>query len=256
MASIFLSYRREDTAGYAGRISDWLGREFGRNQVFMDMEDIVPGQDFVQAIDARIAGCAALVEVIGPRWLDVLRARAGDPQDFVRHEVELALKRGITVIPVLVGGARMPDVGDLPESIAVLARHQALQLHDERFDDDIRVLLEALRSAVGSQSDLSGSWIAEMRKDGHQFRIRLDLQAAGERLIGTVNYPTGQALIREGTISGSKVNFTTIHTPQFSNEPATINFYGEFTEGELRLVSADDNGIARGTAYRAEQHGA
>src|SRR5689334_11212532 len=114
--SVFLSYRREDSAGYAGRLSEHLCGVFGPDHVFMDVQDIVPGNDCAEAIEKTISACQAVVVVIGPRWAADLKERAGG-DDFVLHEVSSALRRNITVIPVLVGGARMPSPSELPEHI-------------------------------------------------------------------------------------------------------------------------------------------
>ena len=83
--SVFLSYRREDSAGYAGRLCEHRGSVFGPDRVFIDVQDIAPGQDFADAIETTIAACQAMVVVIGPRWIADLNQRSGQ-EDFVRHE--------------------------------------------------------------------------------------------------------------------------------------------------------------------------
>ena len=108
MGGIFISYRREDSGGHAGRLCDRLTARFGNARVFMDLQDIAPGQNFAQSIDEMIATCNCVIAVIGPRWLETIQRRAPGAEDFVQHEIAAALSRGITVIPVLVGGARMP----------------------------------------------------------------------------------------------------------------------------------------------------
>ena len=137
MAGIFISYRREDTGGHAGRLCDRLTARFGADRVFMDVQDIHPGQNFATSIEGTITGCDCVIAVIGPRWLETLRTRAPSGDDFVRHEIAAALKRHVTVIPVLVGGARMPAAGDLPAELAELSFHNAIDIRDERFDDDV-----------------------------------------------------------------------------------------------------------------------
>ena len=123
MESVFLSYRREDSAGYAGRLAEHLDSVFGHGRVFMDVQDIAPGQDFAAAIENTISACQAVVVVIGPRWVSDLQERAGR-DDFVLQEVGAALRRNATVIPVLVGGAAMPSAAELPAGIAQLSRRQ------------------------------------------------------------------------------------------------------------------------------------
>jgi hypothetical protein len=137
MASIFISYRREDTGGHAGRLCDRLTDRFGGDRVFMDIQDIHPGQNFATSIEETIATCDCVIAVIGPRWLEMVQKRAPSGNDFVRHEIGAALKRHVRVIPVLMGGARMPAAGDLPPELAELSFRNAIEIRDERFDHDV-----------------------------------------------------------------------------------------------------------------------
>jgi TIR domain len=148
MASIFISYRRGDTGGHAGRLCDRLTARFGGDRVFMDIQDIHPGQNFATSIDETIATCDCVVAVIGPHWLEMVRQRAQAGDDFVRHEIAAALKRGITVIPVMVGGARMPAANQLPPELSELSRRQAIEIRDDRFDNDVVLLEESLASQL------------------------------------------------------------------------------------------------------------
>jgi hypothetical protein len=140
MASIFISYRREDSGGHAGRLCDRLSARFGGDRVFMDIQDIRPGQNFATSIEETIATCDCVIAVIGPRWLETVRARLQSGDDFVRHEIEAALRRRVLVIPVLVGGARMPPAADLPSALAEVSLLNAVEIRDERFDDDVEAL--------------------------------------------------------------------------------------------------------------------
>ena len=113
MAGTFISYRREDAAGYAGRLRESLERKLGAARVFRDVDTLRPGQDFVQAIEARLADCAVMLAVIGREWAgarDLAGSRRLDePFDFVRIEIAAALARPeVLVVPVLVEGASMP----------------------------------------------------------------------------------------------------------------------------------------------------
>src|SRR5687767_4239586 len=126
MTSLFISYRRDDAGGHAGRLSDRLIARFGADRVFMDVQDIQPGQNFEQAIEQTIAKCDHMIAVVGPRWLQILQARAACGEDFVCHEISVALARGTTVIPVLVGGATMPARDQLPPALAAFSRCQAV----------------------------------------------------------------------------------------------------------------------------------
>lgn len=144
MTNVFISYRRDDAAGHAGRLSDRLIARFGADQVFIDVDDIKPGQDFEQAIEQTLGHCEFLIAVIGPRWLSELNERAGNPHDLVQREICLAMARGITVIPVLVGGAKMPAQAELPSVLRAFARCDAIEIDDESFDDDAARLLNFL----------------------------------------------------------------------------------------------------------------
>jgi len=147
-ARIFLSYRREDTAGYAGRIAERLTHVFGDEYVFRDIEDIQPGVNFADEIQRNVAGCDVLIALIGPHWLKAVDAngknRLDDQGDFVRIEIVAALQRGVRVIPVLVQKAEMPGVDTLPESLKPLAMHQAVELSDSRWDFDMGRLIALL----------------------------------------------------------------------------------------------------------------
>ena len=144
---IFICYRREDTSANAGRLADALVERFGRDSVFMDVDTIEPGVDFNEEIDRAIGRCDVLIALIGPHWLDAANARGrrlDDPKDFVRVEIGHALDRDIRVIPTLVGGAQMPEPGDLPSDLTNLAKRNAIELSDKRFRSDLQALLEPL----------------------------------------------------------------------------------------------------------------
>jgi nickel superoxide dismutase len=145
---IFISYRHEDSAYATGRLYDWVANRFGKDQVFNDVDAIKLGDDFVEVITTAVARSDVLLAVIGQRWLTVTdeqrRRRLDAPADYVRLEIEAALKRNISVIPVLVEGARMPEADQLPTSLAKLAHRQALELSPNRFASDIGRLLTEL----------------------------------------------------------------------------------------------------------------
>jgi hypothetical protein len=161
---IFISYRRDDAASDAGRLADHLGRRFGRDRVFIDVDSIEPGADFIQALHRSLADTAAVLIVIGPRWTTVTGAdgtkRLDNPQDFVRLEVEAALGRTIPVVPVLVQGATMPRAEDLPAPRAALATRQAVTLDYAEFHDDAERLCDRLAPMIG----LSGTGQSAIRR--------------------------------------------------------------------------------------------
>jgi hypothetical protein len=144
---VFISYRRDDAAGYAGRLEEALERRLGPGSVFRDVLDIAPGEDFVNAIRARLSSAQAVLVLIGPRWAgsDGSGARRiDDAQDFVRLEVAVALDSGVRVVPVLLPGATMPAEAELPASLQPLARRNALSLSDTGWDADIARLADSI----------------------------------------------------------------------------------------------------------------
>ena len=155
MGSIFLSYRREDSEGQAGRLYDDLVAVFGSDSVFMDVAAIQPGRDFRKSIDQSLNSCGVFLSLIGKSWLTAKdtsgQRRLDDPADFVRIETAAVLKRDIPVIPVLVQGASAPKSDQLPDDLKELAFRNAVELTHPRWDSDIQVLIKALRPHI-SQS--------------------------------------------------------------------------------------------------------
>lgn len=154
MQGIFISYRREDTSGFARSLFQSLESHFGAEQVFIDVEAIELGVDFVDVLDKSLADCAVLLVLIGKEWADCTdehgARRIMDPNDFVHIEVATALKRSdVRVIPVLVRGATMPRTQELPEDLKSLTRRQAFELRHDRWSMDVKVLIEALETRVG-----------------------------------------------------------------------------------------------------------
>lgn len=142
MPKIFLSYRRQDRPAHAGRLYDRLVAEFGREQVFMDIDAIDLGVDFVDRINESVGSCDVLLALIGPEWLS---ERMNDPHDFVRLEVATALKRDVRVVPLLVDGAAMPSAEELPDDLRALVRRHALELGYTRWRHDADMLVDTLR---------------------------------------------------------------------------------------------------------------
>lgn len=152
MRAIFISYRREDAEGQAGRLFDDLVAHFGNDSVFMDVAGLEPGRDFRRAIDQQVSSCGVLLALIGKDWLNAKdesgKRRLDEPSDFVRLETASALKRDIPVIPVLVRGASMPHEEDLPEDLKELAFRNAVELTHARWDSDLQLLVKALTPYV------------------------------------------------------------------------------------------------------------
>jgi hypothetical protein len=139
-AGIFISYRRQDTIATAGRLHDRLAKAFGKTQIFMDVDHIPAGADFTHHIESELAKCGVLLVLIGPNWLhirdDTGSRRLLDPQDLVASEIDVALRRRINVIPVLVDGATLPRSEDLPDPLRPLIKRNAVELRNVQFGAD------------------------------------------------------------------------------------------------------------------------
>lgn len=166
MASIFISYRRNDSRFAAGWIHDRLVRAFSSADVFIDIADIPYGRDFRQLLMNKVAQCSVLLAIIGPGWLDARddsgASRIEDPNDLVRIEVSSALAHpSIIVIPVLVGGAAMPPAGRLPADLRDLAGRNAISIDDAKFSRDVDELIETVGLNLGRNRRLPSSHISK-----------------------------------------------------------------------------------------------
>jgi hypothetical protein len=152
---IFISYRREESRWSARSLYDRLSARFDRKQIFMDIDAIALGDDFVKAIEKTVGECDVLIAVIGAHWLTSTDEQNGrrldNPEDFVRREIATALKRDIRVIPVLVDGALMPRSSELPDDLKPLVRRNALRVSDTGFDDDCRRLVAAIEQVLAER---------------------------------------------------------------------------------------------------------
>jgi hypothetical protein len=165
MAKVFISYRREDSAGVAGRIFDRLRAHFGDDSIFMDIDSIPFGEDFREHIDAAVGQCDVVLAVIGPRWSGKTAAsrRIDEPRDFVRIEIESALQRGIPVIPDLLDHTRMPTEAEVPASLAKLTYRNAIEVdqgrdfhpHVDRLVQGIEFHFKKTRTGGGDLSNKS-----------------------------------------------------------------------------------------------------
>jgi hypothetical protein len=146
---VFISYRREDAAGHAGRVHDRLAHELGPDLLFMDVDAIPLGVNFVKELENRLAFCDALVAVIGPDWLNVRdkegRRRLDNPNDFVRVEIASALQRGILVIPIFLEGATVPSADQLPTDLQELPLRNGINVRHSSFHSDMDRLVRGLR---------------------------------------------------------------------------------------------------------------
>jgi hypothetical protein len=150
---VFISYRRDDTEGYAGRLYDSLVPRFGERNVFVDIDSIDPGTDYAKTIRDTVGACDVLLALIGPNWLTTT-GEDGKPRlhaqgDWVRREIQAALRLGVAVIPVLVRDAEMPARTQLPRGISRLAAMQAFEI-GPRWRADVARLIEAIEAAAAT----------------------------------------------------------------------------------------------------------
>ena len=161
MSGVFISYRRADSAGHAGRLFDHLSMRFGADLIFQDFDDIKPGTDFLQAIQTAIKSCDIMLVLIGPLWLEDAqgRRRLDDLEDVLRLEVSEALQKDVTVIPVLLGGATMPPAEDLPELGALCSpEHRSRPWAREYRIGDMQAVLDpSVRRAAEEQGVILAS---------------------------------------------------------------------------------------------------
>jgi TIR domain len=154
---IFINYRREDTAGHAGRLYDALAARFGDDHVFMDIDAIDPGEDFTKVVEQSVGSCDVLLAMIGRTWTTTAdregRRRLDKPNDWVRVEIQTALDRADTrVIPTLVQGAEMPSSDDLPPPLQKLSHRNAFEIRDSRWRSDVDRLIKDLEELARGRS--------------------------------------------------------------------------------------------------------
>ena len=153
---LFISYRRDDSAGYAGRLYDQLKTEFGHDHLMIDVDSIPLGANFVKVLGEEVVKCDVLLAIIGPGWLDARdedgKRRLEDPNDSVRIEIATALKRDVPLIPILIEGTRIPKADQLPDDLKELSVRNALNVRHGSFLDDMERLIRGLRRVKLPQS--------------------------------------------------------------------------------------------------------
>jgi TIR domain len=223
---VFISYRRQEASHLAGRLYDRLADRFGESRVFIDVDTLELGVDFTEEIARKLDDCKVLLAVIGPQWLSASdqqgRRRLDDPNDLVRREVEEALARGVRVIPILVEGARMPHSQDLPESLASLARRNALTVRHESFRYDADRLIDTINRILHGeapppvQAELPGTPPA--RLDEQRFLRSLDDDTYREALRRLFDVASSVGMTFEWGSVGTSIR---LHTPD-RMEPLTV----------------------------------
>jgi TIR domain len=207
-SGVFISYRREDAAGHAGRLYDWLTRRFGEHGVFIDVAAIGPGERWRDRIGNVLEACWAVLVVIGPQWLTPKdgtgKPRIWDVDDVLRNEVETALRRDdVEVIPVLVEGARMPKSEDLPEELSELRERNAAELSDVRWRYDVGLLGETLEKRHLPSGERSERFQTLMRflRDGLVPAVLVGM--AARWIVGEPNEVSGE--IVKGVIRQAEI---------------------------------------------------
>lgn len=186
MTRIFINYRRQDSEGYVGRLYDHLTQHFPQQDIFMDVDSIPPGADFVEVLEEAVAGCDVMLAMIGPQWLSILDEQGGRRleqwNDFVRIEISSALRQKKVIVPVLVGRARMPAPTDLPEDLQLFARRNALELSQQHFAQDVKKLVKVIQDAAPSKRNHKRRADSDTveRKEAALKQVRLDLVGATE----------------------------------------------------------------------------
>jgi hypothetical protein len=216
MAGIFISYRREDSGPYAGRLYDALVHHFDRDRVFLDVDSISPGEDFREVLQRTLSLCKVLLVVIGRQWTTV-RDRAGRVRlnvegDYVRAEITFALENGLRIIPVLVGGAEMPVEEDLPAELQALLYRNAWDLSDRRFHQDVQVLIASIGLAFdGDKTETEGAGTSNQT---------LEVDASKSAVAGPSLFPLyGVVLGKTPTSQLEKIGSRTSSIDRTTGEP-------------------------------------
>jgi hypothetical protein len=219
MTRLFISYRREDSAGHAGRLFDRLIDCYGGDRVFMDHHDLIPGHDFSAAIHSHLEQADAVLAIIGPRWAETRDGngalRLEQPEDFVRRELLSALQLSKRLVPVLVGGAALPAAEQVPHELAALLRLQACELRDARFDADLEALLASLPTPTppARSVDMTGRWVAIVQYpwQSKPTKERFDFELDGDELMGTATFLGEPRALEDGELlaDGARFNLRT-----------------------------------------------
>src|SRR5262245_42158522 len=187
MSKVFISYRRDDSAGYAHAIHSQLIHHFSKDQVFMDVDTVEPGMDFVRAIEKAVGECDVLVALIGKRWAGGEASgtsRLDNEKDYVRLEVSTALARDIRVIPVLVDGTTMPNEDSLPSPLRSISRRNAIEISNTRFNYDVEQLIAVVRKVLdvieGERKAAEEKERNRVQQEAEKLRLNTEAQRKAE----------------------------------------------------------------------------
>ena len=213
---VFISYRHDDSAGHAGRVHDRLVQAFGRDLLFMDVDAIPLGVDFIKVLREEVAKCDVLLAVIGTHWLDARdeegNRRLDSAADFVRIEIATALQRGIPVIPILLDGAKIPKVQQLPQDLEGLVARNGLDVRHASFHADIDKLITGLKGGV-IHADAPNAFSSLQRRTTNQTVAggAMERRAMGPRW---VVISLGAAIVAGAIAAALIVKQQTEQTPQ------------------------------------------
>ena len=237
--SVFISYRRDDSAGHTRALATQLKETFGADRIFLDVDDIRGGDNFIEQIEHAGYATRALLAVIGKHWLtaadDAGAPRFDDPDDYVRAEIRTALERGIHVIPVLVGDAELPPAERLPADLRALISRNAVEIRHARFKDDVEHLASDLQASLGlKRVNRAGTGFA-----GNARRwLAVGAALAALAVVGLyiVNRPAPAA--------GGLTDLFALLTQQ--GYRANTGFSGNFEPGNIvRIAEAGPDGLGR-----------
>jgi hypothetical protein len=182
MPRVFISYRRIDTGQIAGRVAERLEMVFGRDNIFLDVDRLLPGVEFPNALSQTLANCDVLVVLVGDRWLESStggRPRLFSEGDWVRLEIEAALKRGIPIIPLLINPVSMPPENSLPGPLSRFTRFQAAKLDvGPDFNHHIERLITQIKRLLGTPEKVPTQGEVTKTTEGFPVELENDLDAA------------------------------------------------------------------------------
>lgn len=240
MAAVFISYRREDSFDWASKLNDALGMRFGRDLIFRDFDDIKLGDDFIDTIKNEIMNCTVFLVVIGPLWLTNAagQRRIEAPDDVLRMEITDAIGSNSTIIPILVGDAKMPAENELPATIKSISRLNALELRSDQWYQDIYKLIERLQELILPERE---QWsIHEVRSEVYRMQLRFfdayskDISAALEIAQQTHGY-----LDRAMMLYPKDANLQMTRGYCHKNEAMALKVLGRYEESDTSLNVAD-----------------
>lgn len=278
---IFISYRRDDSAGYARALYDALAHRFGPERVFMDVDDLRGGQAFADVIRHAVGDAKVLLVLIGRRWQGAAadgRTRLDDPADFVHQEVLAGLQGGLRVVPVLLDGAPMPAAAQLPPALQPLAGRHAVTLAPSDYEAGVQRLLAALDDlparparrrfawAIGAgllvagglawwawpraprRPPIDGDWEAEVEYDwpGARHRERFSFGGEGTALQGSASFLGRPLGVLEGRVDAQGPSFVTRsdETLGDATRSTTHRYQARLQGAELHFTMQTEGGFS------------